>query len=134
MSRSKDIGTAHESNCVRWLQANGFMLAERRALAGANDKGDILVCPGVIASCKAGHMAETATFHVIQQWANEAYQQMHNGHASHCVVIVKRPNIGAVRFGEMWAVTRHHYTGHAQVQTLAAWARMMREDGYGDPS
>lgn len=132
MSRSKDIGTAFESACCRYLQMNGFGTCERRALAGAYDKGDLLITIGVVGSCKAGKMAETATFHQLQIWMNEARHQMHNSKASHCVLLVKRSGIGDAKFGQVWACTAHMYTGHVQVQTLDSWIRQYREDGHGD--
>ncbi len=41
MSRSKQKGTAFESALVEYLNENGYPEAERRALQGAEDKGDI---------------------------------------------------------------------------------------------
>lgn len=39
MSRARDKGTAWESNVVRFLADRGWPNAERRALAGVNDRG-----------------------------------------------------------------------------------------------
>ncbi len=41
MSKSKQKGTAAETAVVKYLKANGFPKAERRALQGNLDKGDI---------------------------------------------------------------------------------------------
>ena len=51
-NRPKQIGTEWETRCARWLQENGYPWAERRALAGALDKGDLMV-PGLMIECKA---------------------------------------------------------------------------------
>lgn len=53
MSASKDKGTRFETDVVRYLQANGFPYAERRALAGNLDKGDITGLPGIVLELKA---------------------------------------------------------------------------------
>jgi hypothetical protein len=41
----KAKGTAFETAFVRWLQANGFPRAERRALHGTQDLGDVVNGP-----------------------------------------------------------------------------------------
>jgi hypothetical protein len=53
-NRSKNIGTAAETAVVKAARAYGFPGAERRALHGSTDLGDILLCPGVIVEVKAG--------------------------------------------------------------------------------
>ena len=49
--RPKDRGTRWESAVVAYLQEHGHPFTERRALAGAHDKGDINL-PGVMIECK----------------------------------------------------------------------------------
>ena len=44
-NRPKAIGTAAETAVVRYLAAHGFPAAERRALHGATDLGDITGTP-----------------------------------------------------------------------------------------
>jgi Holliday junction resolvase-like predicted endonuclease len=48
MSHSKRVGTAAESLVVDFLQRHGFRYAERRALRGVNDCGDVTGIPGVV--------------------------------------------------------------------------------------
>ena len=48
MNKPKRIGTAAETAVTRYARTAGFPLAERRALAGGADLGDILLAPGVI--------------------------------------------------------------------------------------
>ena len=50
--RPKDKGTQAESWGVEYLQSSGFPYAERMTLSGAKDRGDIKLCPGVIAEAK----------------------------------------------------------------------------------
>ena len=52
MSKSRAKGTLWESTIVAYLQAHGHPYAERRAMAGALDKGDILL-PGCMIEAKA---------------------------------------------------------------------------------
>jgi hypothetical protein len=47
MTRSKDKGTAAESLVVKYLQSTYWPHAERRALSGGLDKGDITGTPGL---------------------------------------------------------------------------------------
>ena len=59
--RPKDIGTAAETAVVRFLRDNGFPLAERRALHGSTDRGDITGTPGLVWEVKGGDAAKTAS-------------------------------------------------------------------------
>ena len=49
---SKAKGTAWETAVVDYLRANGHPHAERRALSGNTDRGDIAGVPGVVIECK----------------------------------------------------------------------------------
>lgn len=53
MSRSKDKGTAWESAVVSAYRSAGVVHAERRALRGSDDRGDVAGIPGVVTECKA---------------------------------------------------------------------------------
>lgn len=64
---SKQRGTRFETEVVEFLKANGFPDAERRALAGSLDKGDVMNVPDFTLECKneatmrlAAYMAEAA--------------------------------------------------------------------------
>ena len=48
MNTSRRKGTAWESALVDYLIGKGWPHAERRALNGCNDKGDIAGLPGVV--------------------------------------------------------------------------------------
>jgi hypothetical protein len=52
MNASKAKGTAAETAVVRFLRANGYPHAERRALAGAQDRGDVAGIPGLMIEVK----------------------------------------------------------------------------------
>jgi hypothetical protein len=66
MSASKAKGTAAETAVVRFLQANGYPHAERRALAGNQDRGDVAGIPGLVIEVKN---AATIT---LSAWLKEA--------------------------------------------------------------
>jgi hypothetical protein len=62
MSASRAKGTAAETAVVRFLQANGYPSAERRALAGVNDRGDVAGIPGLVIEVKAEKRLELARY------------------------------------------------------------------------
>lgn len=71
MSASKGKGTAWETAIARYLADSGFPLAERRALAGAFDQGDIAGVPVVI---EAKNCARTE----LAAWVDEATSEAVN--------------------------------------------------------
>ena len=99
---SKRIGTPFETQTVRYLQSRGFRWAERRPLSGAADRGDILVCPGVIVECKAGKAAMSASDGQIEKWLGETERERVNANAELALLVTKRSGIGANRMGEQW--------------------------------
>ena len=62
MSASRRKGTAWETAVVKYLQENGAPHAERRALAGGKDRGDIAGIPGVVIECKNEKIISLATY------------------------------------------------------------------------
>lgn len=72
MNKSKNKGTAAETAVVKFLQANGFPLAERRTLSGSQDKGDINVSPDVVIEVK-DHQAMA-----LSVWLDEAIVEGEN--------------------------------------------------------
>jgi Holliday junction resolvase len=88
MSASRRKGTAWETQVVEFLKCHGFPYAERRALAGVNDRGDIAGVPGVMLECKN---EKTVT---LGAYADEVKTQAANAGASIGVAVVKRRNRG----------------------------------------
>jgi hypothetical protein len=85
VSRERARGTAWESEIVRALRAFGFIHAERRALNGANDLGDITgLGPRVVIEAKN---AKTIT---LAGWLDEAETERANAGADIGVVWFKR--------------------------------------------
>jgi hypothetical protein len=98
MSRNKQKGTAFETLIVRYLAEHGFPHAERRALAGVNDLGDITGTPGIVWECK-NH--KTLSF---SEWLQEAETERVNAGADHGIVVAKRRGRGEA--GEQYAMLR----------------------------
>lgn len=84
MSKSRSTGTAAETAVVRYLQ-NWWPAAERRALSGNKDKGDVAGIPGVVIEVKA------AATQLLAAWRRETWTEMRNAGATTCVLVVKRP-------------------------------------------
>ncbi|MFG3509679.1 hypothetical protein ACGF5F_29725 [Streptomyces sp. NPDC047821] len=83
-TKSKAKGTAAEREVVRYLQ-NWWPAAERRALSGNKDKGDVAGIPGVVVEVKA------AATQLIGPWQRETLVEMENAGAARCMLVVKRP-------------------------------------------
>ena len=84
-NRSKQKGTTFESDVVAFLQAHGYPHAERRALAGNVDKGDITgLGPRWVIECKAVREITLASF------VDEAEVERGNAGADYGVAVVKR--------------------------------------------
>lgn len=84
MNRSKRAGTKFETEVVRYLADHGFPYAERRALRGTRDCGDIAGIPGVVLECKATKELDLAGA------LDEAEVERVNAGAELGVAVVKR--------------------------------------------
>lgn len=83
MSKSKAKGTAAEREVVNYLR-NWWPDAERRALSGALDKGDVAGIPRVAVEIKA------AERQVLAAWQRETLKEQINAGADFCLLVVKR--------------------------------------------
>jgi len=93
---SKVRGTKFESQVVEFLRTHGFPYAERRALGGANDKGDIAGVPGVVLECKSVKQITLSTF------VDELDVEMRNAGVEVGAVVIKRR--GTTDVGRAYAV------------------------------
>lgn len=84
MNPNKAKGTRWESRVVDFLRANGFRYAERRALAGTKDLGDIVNVPGVVIECKA-----TKTL-ALAEWVDQMVEEKENANALYGFVVFPR--------------------------------------------
>lgn len=112
MSKQRAKGTAFETAVVRFLQDHGFKYAERRALHGEADKGDITGTPGLVWECKNHKTLK------IAEWIRETEQERINGKADYGLLIVKRAGVGDI--GQQYAM-----------MTLDQLCRLLGDAGYG---
>lgn len=98
MSKSKAKGTRGENAVVEALQRAGFVHAERRALAGVLDKGDVLGVPGWVFEVKA-HDSYAGK---LSEWLSELDREKENARAEFGVVWHRRKGKASA---EDWYVT-----------------------------
>ena len=115
MSKSKQKGTLAETAVVKFLQAHGFPTAERRALAGGNDLGDILTGPGL-----AWEVKNVRTY-AIPAWMKETETERVNANAEHGILVIKPNGVGTSNVGDWWCVV-----------TLQHMTELLRDAGHGD--
>ena len=84
MSPQRAKGTAAETAVVRFLQDHGFPYAERRALHGTADKGDITGLGPVVLEVKNHKTFDLAG------WITELSIEMYNAGAATGAVVAKR--------------------------------------------
>ena len=111
MSKQRAKGTMYESMVAQYLRDNGFPYAERRALSGTYDKGDLTGMPGLVVECK-NHKELS-----FSEWLRETEQERQNADADYGVLVVKRRGVWDA--GESYAV-----------MSLADMARLLKQAGY----
>ena len=112
MSPAKGRGTAFETLIVRYLQSKGWIHAERRALHGNLDKGDITGTGPLVWECKNHKTLD------MSGWLRETEQERQNANATHGILVVKRRSYGEP--GDQYAVMR-----------LSDMVELLKEAGYG---
>lgn len=140
MARPKDIGTAAETAVVRALRNLGFPDAERRALTGALDQGDITGCPGVVWEVKGGKQTRSPSDEQIAAWMRETEVERVNARASIGVLVLQRHGVGAANAFRWWAymptnacilgATRFHFPMRLLLNDACV---LLRWAGYGQP-
>lgn len=99
-----DIGTHGATAVVRYLRTAGFPQAERRALHGHTDLGDITGTPGICWQSKVGKYAKAASDNLIAAWLDECMAQTVNAGADVGVLVVARAGIGEANAGRWWGI------------------------------
>lgn len=112
MSANKAKGTRAESAVVAYLRDRGFIHAERRALNGAKDLGDVTGIPNVVIEVKNQNR------HSFSEWLDEAEVERENAGADVGAAWVKRRGKGSA--GD-WFV----------VMTGETFASLLEDAGYG---
>jgi len=112
VSKEKQKGTAAETAVVKYLRESGqFPYAERRALHGTNDKGDITGMGPVVVEVK-DH--KTLKF---SEWLKELADEIANAQADTGAVIAKKK--GTTNVADWYAVMPVH-----------VWVSLLKEAGY----
>lgn len=96
--RPKDKGTAAESMVVSYLQRTHWPHAERRALSGGLDKGDITGTPGLAWEVKA---AKTLC---VPAWLRETETERVNAKADYATLVIKPQGVGRERVASFYAL------------------------------
>lgn len=91
---SKQKGTKGESAVVKAARAHEFPDAERLALAGAHDMGDVRLCRSVVVEVKSGKAAEQASVQLIEDWLHESETERVNANADFCLLVTKKAGKG----------------------------------------
>lgn len=97
VNKPKRKGTAAESAVVSFLRTAGFPYAERLALQGGKDRGDITGIPGIVIEVKAEDCYSWSG------WLREATHERENAHSDFGVVVSKPRGIGATKAGQWYA-------------------------------
>ena len=118
MSKAKQKGTAAESALVKFLEINGFPNAERRAMTGAFDQGDITGIPALCMEVK-----NHATYK-IPAWIKETEIERINAKADFGILVVKPTGVGMTpdKVGPWWGI-----------MPMQMMMDLLRDAGYGDP-
>lgn len=96
MNKQKAKGTSFETLIVNYLRLHGFPYAERRALTGTNDMGDITGTGPLVWECK-----NHATLK-LSEWLRETETERDNARADYGILVVKRRGVGHP--GQQYAV------------------------------
>lgn len=116
MSAARQKGTLAETAFVKYLIAHGFPHAERRALHGTEDKGDITGTVGL-----AWELKNHKTYN-IPAWMKETQVEADNAKADYGLLVVKPNRIGVDNVADWWVVLPARDA-----------VKLLREAGYGDP-
>lgn len=86
MSKARQKGTTFESALVNYLREHGHPFAERRAMAGTLDKGDLTgLGPRYVIEAKAAKRIE------LGPWLKETETERVNAKADYGFLVVKLP-------------------------------------------
>ena len=147
-NRPKQRGTAAETAVLRHVRDHGYPWAERLALTGAADCGDISLLPGrlVILEVKAHASAATGQPGDAQlaDWMSQTSTERVNAGADYGVLVVKRKGttdpgrwfayVTAGQFASLLGADLELPNPHAPLcLSLASLLPVLRSAGYGSP-
>lgn len=117
MSKSRATGTQAETAVVRYLQ-QWWPAAERRALSGNKDKGDVAGIPSVCIEIKA------AKTQLIGPWQRETLTEKANAGATRCLLVVKRPYKGVSQWDAYCPTGQLGFWPEDLARGAVDWVRM----------
>jgi hypothetical protein len=145
--RPKDKGTDAERAVVRYLQAYGWPNAERRALRGTQDAGDITGTPGICWEVKSRKRPVSDLD--VTTWLVETETETAAAGAEIGVLVVRRHGVGEGHAGRWWAYMRlgtaailhvtlvnptpETWNGPPVRMLLGDAVELLRAAGYGEP-
>lgn len=98
VNKPKQKGTAAESAVVSFLRTQGFPHAERLALQGGKDRGDLTGIPGIVIEVKA------CQEYSFNSWLKEAVAERDNAMAAYGIVVAKPRLVGTTRTNAWYAL------------------------------
>lgn len=107
VKRPKDIGTAAETAVLRILKP-WFPDADRGALTGSHDQGDIRHCGDFIFEVKGGAQTKQIGDKLLEEWAKQTAVEALNSGRYFGVLVVQRHGFGAGRADRWWAYVPIH--------------------------
>lgn len=99
MNKPRTKGTLAENAVVQFLREHGWSSAERRALSGSQDKGDIAGCPGLAWEVKFANYGLK-----LGPWLTETGMERLNAGADHGILVVKPLGMGEKSVASWYAV------------------------------
>jgi hypothetical protein len=105
VSAARAKGTLAERLVVEYLREQGWPSAERRALSGNKDRGDVTGTPGLVWEVKS------AARITLPEWLRETETERGNAQSDFGILVVKPKGYGVGRIGEwpaivpLWAMT-----------------------------
>lgn len=130
-NKPKATGTTAETAVVKYLRASGWPYADRAALHGGKDIGDVQGTPGLVWEVKAGEAAKSLTDRLIRKWLDETDVETLNANADIGLLVLQRRGFGAMRVGWWWVAQRDGT--HYQLRSLESVTTWLRSIGYGNP-
>ena len=98
VNKPKQKGTAAETAVVSFLQSAGFPHAERLALQGGKDRGDITGIPGIVVEVK------NEAQYTLSSWLTECRIEVDNARADFGFVAAKPRGVGNTRIDQWYAI------------------------------
>jgi hypothetical protein len=91
MSKQKQKGTKAESDVVKWGHKHGFFQADRLALTGSKDRGDVRITEAIMVQVKDGYTdRREPTDYLIGLWLDELGRQQRIGGYYIALLVHKR--------------------------------------------